>query len=209
VRRLRGHITFANVAATLALVLAMSGGALAASRYLLNSTRQINPKVLRQLRGRTGPRGSLGPEGPEGPLGPQGQRGPEGKQGPEGVSVLSPLPANASESGVFGMAPAAAGQFAQSVSFGPGLREALTEARVVYVPKEGTDPGKHCTGSGHAEKGYLCLYSTGSESIEGTPEILNPEESLAKGAGRHGFVVRWKASSPAASDFGTYTVTGS
>jgi Collagen triple helix repeat (20 copies) len=107
-RFIRAHMSYANVAATLALVLSMSGGALAASRYLLNSTRQINPRVLSALkgnagqpgqRGATGPTGAAGPHGsagsqgiqgpagntgPQGLEGPHGERGPEGQQGPEG-----------------------------------------------------------------------------------------------------------------------------
>jgi hypothetical protein len=43
---IRRRLSYANVVATLALVFAMSGGALAASHYLVNSTKQINPKVL-------------------------------------------------------------------------------------------------------------------------------------------------------------------
>ena len=39
----RTRLTYANVAATLALVFSMTGGALAAKHYLINSTRQINP----------------------------------------------------------------------------------------------------------------------------------------------------------------------
>jgi hypothetical protein len=35
----------------------MSGGALAAKRYLINSTKQINPKVLKALKGNVGPWG--------------------------------------------------------------------------------------------------------------------------------------------------------
>jgi hypothetical protein len=45
----RIRFTYANVVATLALVLAMSGGALAASHYLITSTRQISPRVLKKL----------------------------------------------------------------------------------------------------------------------------------------------------------------
>ena len=56
---IRRHLSYANVLATLALVFAMSGSALAASHYLINSTHQINPKVLRKL-GRVGPRGLQG-----------------------------------------------------------------------------------------------------------------------------------------------------
>jgi hypothetical protein len=46
---MRRHLTYANVTATLALVLAMSGGALAAKHYVINSTTEINPKVLKSL----------------------------------------------------------------------------------------------------------------------------------------------------------------
>ena len=46
---MRGRLSYANVVATLALVFSMSGGALAAKHYLLSSTRQISPKVLRSL----------------------------------------------------------------------------------------------------------------------------------------------------------------
>jgi hypothetical protein len=47
--RIRRHLTYANVTATLALVFAMSGGALAAKHYLLSSTRQISPGVLKSF----------------------------------------------------------------------------------------------------------------------------------------------------------------
>src|SRR5664280_3253053 len=72
---MRRRISYANVTATLALVLSMSGGALAAKHYLVNSTRQISPKVLRQLRGNSGRKGPVGPTGPTGPTGPKGETG--------------------------------------------------------------------------------------------------------------------------------------
>lgn len=51
---MRKHLSYANVIATFALLFAMSGGALAAQHYLLNSVKQINPRVLSQLRLATG-----------------------------------------------------------------------------------------------------------------------------------------------------------
>jgi hypothetical protein len=87
---MRRHLSYANVTATLALVFAMSGGALAAKHYLINSTRQINPKVIKKLRGNRGPAGPRGPQGlrglrgPAGAKGAQGPRGLEGKQGGAG-----------------------------------------------------------------------------------------------------------------------------
>ncbi len=50
-QQLRKHLGYANVTATLALFFAMSGGALAASHYLITSTRQIKPSVLSSLKG--------------------------------------------------------------------------------------------------------------------------------------------------------------
>ena len=86
-RKLKPRLTYANVAATLALVLSMSGGALAASKYVINSKKQINPKVLKALKGTQGTRGgagATGATGPQGKEGPGGSQGPEGKQGPQG-----------------------------------------------------------------------------------------------------------------------------
>ena len=71
---MRRHITYANVVATLALVFAMSGGALAAKHYLLSSTKQIKPSLLKQLR-KPGPRGATGAAGPAGAPGPSGPSG--------------------------------------------------------------------------------------------------------------------------------------
>jgi hypothetical protein len=51
----RRRLGYANVVATVALVFAMSGGAFAASKYLLTSTKQIKPSVLAKLKGNRGP----------------------------------------------------------------------------------------------------------------------------------------------------------
>lgn len=76
------HLSYANVVATLALVFAMSGGALAAKHYLINSTRQINPKVLKKLRGNAGKSGAPGQAGA---TGQPGATGHEGARGPSDV----------------------------------------------------------------------------------------------------------------------------
>jgi hypothetical protein len=79
---IRRHLSYANVAATLALVLSMSGGALAASHYLVTSTKQISPNVMRSLKGRQGRRGAYGPTGATGTTGTTGARGITGPTGP-------------------------------------------------------------------------------------------------------------------------------
>jgi hypothetical protein len=66
---MRPRLTYANVAATLALVFSMGGGALAAQHYVISKLSQISPHVRAQLRGAQGPQGSGGPAGPQGPPG--------------------------------------------------------------------------------------------------------------------------------------------
>jgi hypothetical protein len=83
--RIRKRVTYANVAMTTALIFAMSGGAYAARKYLITSTKQISPKVLIQLEGKMGKAGANGVQGQPGPGGPQGQAGVNGKDGAPGV----------------------------------------------------------------------------------------------------------------------------
>jgi hypothetical protein len=96
---MRRRISYANVAATLALVFSMSGGALAASHYLINSTKQINPKVLKKLKGATGPAGAAGltsaagANGAAGATGKEGKEGSAGKEGKEGKTGPAGAPA--------------------------------------------------------------------------------------------------------------------
>jgi hypothetical protein len=78
------------VIAGLALVFAMTGGAYAAKKYLITSTKQISPGVLKQLRGKAGVvgapgvAGAQGAQGPAGPAGPAGSAGAKGETGPAG-----------------------------------------------------------------------------------------------------------------------------
>ncbi len=84
--RRRMHFSPATVIASLALVFAMTGGAFAAGRYLITSTKQISPKVLKSLQGKAGANGANGAQGSAGPVGPQGPAGAKGETGAAGAA---------------------------------------------------------------------------------------------------------------------------
>jgi hypothetical protein len=94
-RIVRTHLTYANVTASLALFVALSGSAYAAIKLPANSvgTAQLqsnavtSPKVLDgSLLAADFKAGQLpvGQRGPKGPAGPVGLAGPAGSQGPAG-----------------------------------------------------------------------------------------------------------------------------
>ncbi len=93
---LRRHLTYANVAATLALFLALGGAAYAATQLPRNSVGtaqlkreavtagKIAKKTRNQLRGTAGPQGPQGKTGKQGPKGATGARGAQGARGEKG-----------------------------------------------------------------------------------------------------------------------------
>ena len=86
---LAGVIMAASVFLLIALVFSMSGGALAAKHYLINSTKQISPKVLKALRGKRGRTGKTGAPGATGPTGAKGDTGQAGNDGAPGTNGTS------------------------------------------------------------------------------------------------------------------------
>ena len=91
------RVSLTNIMMVVVLVFAMSGGAYAAGKFLITSTKQIKPSVLAQLKGKVGPAGHAGPAGPQGPAGPAGSQGPagvaskgeKGEAGTNGIGVTS------------------------------------------------------------------------------------------------------------------------
>jgi hypothetical protein len=186
-QKIGARISYVNVALTFALVFAMSGGAYAASKYIITSTKQISPKVLKELKGKAGPAGkngaagamgaagSTGPQGPAGAPGakgntgaegPQGSSGPEGPQGSPGVFAEF-LPGGKTLKGDWSIAQKASGEeFASTtVSFSIPLEKAPT---VVYV-KEGGPTPSGCTGDVEepgAEAGHLCVFAANEKNSE-------------------------------------------
>lgn len=85
---IRRRLSYVNVAMTVALVFAMSGGAFAVAGKGTAGQATIAAKKKKSkakvLRGPAGPKGATGPAGPAGPSGPAGPAGPAGAKGETG-----------------------------------------------------------------------------------------------------------------------------
>jgi hypothetical protein len=166
----RKLFSYSNVVATLALVFAMSGGALAATHYLINSTKQINPKVLKKLKG------NVGKTGKEGPAGKNGTNGATGPQGPEGVSGVLRWRTSVATSGASFASPntvvlAKVGPFTVTghcYTGENGKKEALTKAATYISTSE----------TGSFAQGYS---NQGSETPLTAGEDLQISEDTAEG----------------------------
>jgi hypothetical protein len=164
--KIRSHLTYANITVTVALMFAMTGGAYAAKHYLITSTKQISPKVLKQLKGAQGPGGAQGEKGPAGPAGSPGPAGPVGSQGEKGpVGPAGP-------EGPTGPA-GPAGKNGESVEIAPLAKGSVcTEGGEEFTV--GTEKGQACNGSpwtaggtlpkGSTETGYFAVSEQASES---------------------------------------------
>jgi hypothetical protein len=209
--KIRKRFTYANLVLTLALVFAMSGGAYAASKYVITSTKQISPKVLKSLKGANGKsgtngtNGAAGPAGPAGPTGPAGGTGPAGTNGNNGTNgtngengregspwtAKGTLPKGSSETGTWSYSLTATGSGASLVlvpiSFPIPLPEALEEAQVHYIKpgQEGVEFPAECPGSvaePKATEGNLCVY-TGTLGGVSVVQIEPPEAFLKPSGG--------------------------
>jgi hypothetical protein len=70
----------ATIIASIALFFSLAGTGIAATHYLITSTSQIKPSVLKSLKS-TGPRGPQGQQGPAGAAGAVGAAGAAGAAG--------------------------------------------------------------------------------------------------------------------------------
>jgi hypothetical protein len=108
-KRLRRNLTYANVVATLSLVLVLGGGSAFAATQMLPSnsvgSRQIKKEAVTPAKlsaaakaalvgagGPTGPGGPSGPKGEIGATGPQGNPGEKGERGERGENGTNVAP---------------------------------------------------------------------------------------------------------------------
>jgi hypothetical protein len=207
-RFFRRGLTYANVTATLALVLALSGSAIAGTTYLLTSTSQISPTVLKKLKGAKGPKGQRGKTGAKGAIGPAGPAGPAGAAGAKGDTAPYPtiLATGQTERGTFAMEDentGGSGHAYDSITFSPPLAPSVT-LTATYVASGTTQPG--CTGTPSeptASPGFLCVYG---RTASGTVALFSGSAASAGQADRWGAVASIITNTSAFA-YGTWAAT--
>jgi hypothetical protein len=204
-KAIRRNLTPGTAIAVLALVFAMSGGAIAAKNY---TTGKADASKTAK-RGPKGPRGKQGVPGPQGLQGPKGERGEQGPKGDTG-NTGSPwtaggfLPSGATLGGTWVAGAgsdlgAGKGVAAASISFGlpiPGLPTIV----IVKKDQEGVEHAVECPGSlaiPKAAKGYLCLYTGQEAGLEFQSAVPSP----------YGAIITYLGT-PGAGNAGTWAVTG-
>jgi hypothetical protein len=195
----RKRLSYANVVATLALVLALGGGTAWATNYIIVSTHQIRPSVLKSLRGNRGPRGYAGTDGTNGTNGTNGPTGPAGAPG-SNLTAETVLPSGQSESGTYGGSGGTGVDFGITVQYTEPLASPIARSNIV----ETYSTTSNCPGQGQAARGYLCLYdlqnygSTFEGPIDNYDELPSPDP---------GALLYYASDEASGYAWGTWTVT--
>jgi len=129
---------------------------------------------------------------------------------PASFYSVATLQSGQSESGAFGLGGPSPGSnyyYTSAVTFQIPLAHAL-DANHVVVVAQGASPQPHCSGEGHADPGYLCVYD--GVTIYMAPPTISLPDSQTAGAGAEGFALSagTTAATGAAGVYGTWTVSG-
>ena len=206
-RVIRRNLTPPTALAVIALVFAMSGGAIAAKNASSSAEASKSQRGPKGPRGKQGPRGLQGPQGPKGDTGERGPVGPEGPKGNTGDPWTAGgfLPSGVTIGGTWvagiGSSPGPVGAGATSVSFGIPMK-GLPTIKVVKKEQEGSEHAAECPGSlivPKAAKGVLCLYTAeeapGMTQVSATPSPYGGAVAFAGTPGTGGGGV-WVATAP-------------
>lgn len=176
-KRLRGSASPTTVIAIIAVILALTGSAVAASGLITGADikngsitkADLSSRTVRSLKGRTGKEGPMGQDGFTGPQGPQGSTGPEGPRGPAGPAGPEGPKGTTGDTGATGRQGIQGIQGPTGSQGDPGATGTPGQSLVFNTAVSATDAGT-----------ALTLASTGPDSTEGV-EISNGGTYLSVG----------------------------
>jgi collagen triple helix repeat protein len=158
--------------ACIALILALTGGAIAANGGLTGKQKKEVKKIAKQFAGAPGPAGAKGEQGPKGDQGPEGKQGPPGAPGNDGqTGFTETLPSGKTLTGIWSFPEFSPSETIQvtTISFGIPLANAPENVEVVKEGEE-TEEG-NCPGTltePAAAPGSLCYYTAEESEINGS-----------------------------------------
>ena len=197
----QSRLSYANVVATLALMIALGGGtAWAAHRYLITSTKQIKPSVRNALQGKDGTNGQNGATGATGATGAAGAAGAAGAD----LTSHTPLPSGQSESGFYAATggDTSGDSAGTAITYGQPLAAPIANANIIW--NQAGITSTHCPGYGHADPGYLCLYDNEQNSLAGPTAFYSSNGFSTPSTGA---ILYWEVSGSGNYVSGEYTVT--
>jgi hypothetical protein len=219
-KKSRPRLTYANVVASLALFLALCGGAVAATHLPKNSvgSAQLKKGAVTGAKVKKGSllassfKGGQLPRGPQGEAGKQGPAGPAGPVGPAGSpwTAGGTLPSGATLKGTYALIDTAT---SVSQRFGTGISFAipLATAPAQHIIRIGAPAPSGCPGSAaspQASPGNLCVYEARNTNVSATLENPVNGETGADLSQPFGFEVVGRAGAAAPiEDTGTWAVT--
>jgi hypothetical protein len=209
---LRERVTYANVVATLALFIALGGGAYAATKLPKNSvgSRQIKKNSITSSKVKN--HSLLAVDFKSGQL-PAGAQGPKGDTGPPGT-LPGTLPSGKTQVGTYSVLGDATGSTddreSGAISFPIPL--AAAPARALFVPSGGPSPDStNCPGSATAPTatpGTLCVYE-GDQGNTTDTKVCRVSVTALCGTGLGGSADKFGASvNVFAAGSGVYVSTG-
>ncbi len=164
-----------NAIAWLALFVALTGTSMAASHYVVSSTKQIKPSVLKKLKGNRGPAGAQGPQGPQGASGKEGvgSQGVRGPTGPSGTTGTKGTNGATGPEGPTGPGVGATGERGATGATGATGKEGATGAA-------GTNGSTGATGAGGGVGAFAHITAAGavespSASFETAKVVAEPK----------------------------------
>jgi hypothetical protein len=209
--RLRPRISYANVTATLALVVALGGTSYAALTVggenvrdgsltgadikdgslkagdLAGAQRAVAAKKKKQKVKR-------GPPGPPGAAGPPGQNG--------AAFFGQPLPSGRTEVGPW-VTKGNSGGGSVAIQFNPPLPTPLDSAHMHYLPSP-IVPTADCPGHGQAAPGHLCMYASVNLSFQ---TFQNPTNFASVSAETYGVNALFFTDGSTSGGSGSWAVT--